>query len=54
VCAASNPAAQGNSPEVAFTGIAYRATPKAPWWIAAFLLGVVDLKLLEWYHGGRG
>jgi hypothetical protein len=35
---------------LAFTGMAYRANPKAPWWIAAFLLGVLGLKAIGWYR----
>lgn len=35
---------------LAFVGVAYRHNPKAPWWIAAFLLGALGLKAIGWYR----
>jgi hypothetical protein len=34
---------------LAFVGIAYRENPKAPWWIAAFLLAALGLKAIGSY-----
>jgi hypothetical protein len=35
---------------LAFVGIAYQHNPRAPWWIAAFLLGLLGLKAVGWYR----